>query len=529
MRRVFPDLRFPRLIAIVALVGGPALPLGAAAVADQPSIAPATSVAPTHAEAAANASATERGALPVTLSPKRVFVIPIRDEIAEPSLYLLRRGLKEAVTEHADAVVLDISTPGGALDVTMRMMEDLKKFKGRTIAFVDNEAMSAGAFISAVCDEIWFVTTPTEGIIGAAAPVQSTGQDVDSTMKAKLVSYLKVRMRADSSGKGYRGEVISAMIDADMDLVINGEEVKIDGKPIKAKGTLLSLTATEAMHPVGTPPRPLLGAGEAEGLDDLLAKCFGAGNFNATRLQATWSEQLAVLLNRLSPALLGLGITALFIGFKSQGFGGFIAVGVVLLTIVFLSSYVSGLSGHEPVIVFSVGLVLLVAEILFFHSAGFLGVIGFLLMMGSLFWAMADLWPGEPIQVAWSADAFVQPMINLGAGLGIAVVLGACLLRFLPHGWVWDRLTVNATVGGSAQASGSDPGAARHLDDLVGRRGIAATALRPGGQVEVDGRRFEAEIKMGTVDAGTPIIVLRRGDFALVVERDAGENHKADS
>ena len=69
-------------------------------------------------------------------------------------------------------------------------------------------------------------------------------------------------------------------------------------------------------------------------------------------------------------------------------------------------------------IVFSIGLVLLLAEILFFHSAGFLGIIGFLLMIGSLFWAMADLWPGEPIQVAWSADAFVQPMINLGAASG---------------------------------------------------------------------------------------------------------------
>ena len=150
--------------------------------------------------------------------------------------------------------MLDINTPGGAIDVTIEMMDDLKKFPGRTIAFVDNEAMSAGAFISAVCDEIWFVDTPTEGIIGAAAPVQATGQDIDATMKEKLVSYLKVRMRAISKGKGYRGEVVSAMIDADMELKINGEEVKIDGKPIKEKGALLSLTATEAMFPVRNAP-----------------------------------------------------------------------------------------------------------------------------------------------------------------------------------------------------------------------------------------------------------------------------------
>lgn len=281
------------------------------------------------------------------------------------------------------------------------------------------------------------------------------------------------------------------------------------------------------MHLVGSPPRPLLGSGEARDLDDLLAKCFGPAGYRATRLQATWSESLAVYLNRLAPAMLGLGILALFIGFKSQGFGGFIAVGVVLLTVVFLSSFVSGLSGHEPVILFSVGLILLLAEILFFHSAGFLGVIGFLLMLGSLFWAMADLWPGEPIQVAWSADAFVQPMINLGAGLGIALVLGAFSLRFLPRGWIWDRLTVSETVGGSAQAAGGDPGSAGLLNGLVGRRGVAATALRPGGQVEIDGQRFEAEVPVGAIDAGTPVIVRGRRDFSLVVERENPDNRKA--
>jgi membrane-bound serine protease (ClpP class) len=451
--------------------------------------------------------------------PKRVFVIPIRDEIAQPTLFVLRRGLKDAVSQHADAVVLDIKTPGGAIDVTMEMMDDLKRFPGTTIAFVDNEAMSAGAFISAVCDEIWFVTEPTEGIIGAAAPVQGSGQDIDATMKEKLVSYLKVRMRAISQGKGHRGEVISAMIDADMELKIDGEEVKIDGRPIKDKGALLSLTATEAMHPVGTPPRPLLGAGEAKDMGDLLDKRFGKAGYTKTELTATWSEGLAVSLNRLAPAMLGLGIFALFIGFKSQGFGGFIAIGVALLTVVFLSSYVSGLSGHEPVIIFSIGLLLLLAEVLFFHSAGFLGVIGFLLMLGSLFWAMADLWPGEPIQVAWSANAFLTPLINIGLGLGIAIVLGASLLRFLPSGWVWDRLTVTATVGGSAQAAGSVPSMAPLLHALVGRRGTAATALRPGGQVDLDGRRFEAKVAVGAIDSGTSVIVVGHSDFELVVEK----------
>ena len=95
------------------------------------------------------------GAAPAPPPVKRVMVIPIRHEIAEPSLYLLRRGLKEAMAQKDDVVVLDLKTPGGALDVTFDMMEALEKFPGQTIAYVDNEAMSAGAFVSSKCARCW--------------------------------------------------------------------------------------------------------------------------------------------------------------------------------------------------------------------------------------------------------------------------------------------------------------------------------------------------------------------------------------
>src|SRR5947209_4877490 len=113
-------------------------------------------------------------------------------------------------------------------------------------------------------------------------------------------------------------------------------------------------------------------------------------------------------------------------------------------------------------------------------------------MFVSLLWSMADLWPNEPLQVAWSADAFARPLLNLGLGLAIAVGLFLALLRFLPSGWVWDRLVVQTTSGGTAQVAGVAATAAVGLAGLVGRRGVAATALRPSGQVEVDGQRYEA-------------------------------------
>jgi membrane-bound serine protease (ClpP class) len=401
-----------------------------------------------------------------------------------------------------------MKTPGGSLDSTLEIMEAIAKFPGTTITYINDEAMSAGAFISASTEEIWFAP---EGIIGAAAPVSMGGQDVEATMRQKIVSYLKARIRSTSEGKGYRGEVISAMIDADYQL-------KIGDTVIKDKGELLSLTATEAAKTYGEPPRPLLSAGTARSVDDLLAQRFGPGERTITALQVTWSESLAVWLNAISSILLGVGLLALYIEFKTPGFGLFGVIGIICLAVVFLSSYVAGLSGHEPMLVFGLGLVLLAIEIFFFPGAVVFALSGLILMLGSLVWAMADLWPNEPVSVAWSGDAFVGPLSNLGLGLIIAVALGVALARFIPRAWIWDKLVVQSTIGGAAQMAGGGIEESTELAGLVGREGVAATGLRPGGQVEIDGRRYEARVAIGAIERGRPVVVRSHSDFGLIVE-----------
>jgi len=191
---------------------------------------------------------------------------------------------------------------------------------------------------------------------------------------------------------------------------------------------------------------------------------------------------------------------------------------VVLLALVFFGHNVAGLSGHEPVLFFLLGLALLAVELFFFPGVLVLALGGIALMLGSLLWAMADLWPNEPLQL--SAEALLQPIGTLSLGLAIAVVLGAALLRYLPKGWVWDRLAVTAVLGTSAQTAGLSPAEAGGLGTLIGQRGVAATALHPAGHVEIGGRRYEATVTVGAIDAGAPVRVCGRTDFSLIVESD---------
>lgn len=445
---------------------------------------------------------------PTPGTPAKVVVIPVREQVDSPLLFIVRRGLKEAIEQNASVVVLDMKTPGGAADVTLEIMEALDRFPGRTITYVNDEAGSAGAIIGAITDEIYF---SPNGVMGAAELIFGTGQDVPEGLKRKMNSYLGAKIRTFSGDRPLRSEVLEAMMNPDF-------ELKLGEKVIKPKGKLLTLTAREAVTTYGNPPEPLLAKGIVASVDELLTQELGAGSFTVTRLEVTWSEHVAVFLRSLSPILMGLGLLALYIEFKTPGFGAFGMTGIACLAVVFLSNYVAGLSGHEPMLVFGLGLVLVALEIFFMPGAVIFALTGLLLMLGSLVWSMADLWPNESLSGAWSADVFTAPLANVGLGLVIAVGLGLALARFLPRGWFIDKLTIQSTVGGAAQLAGGGSATEADLSGLVGRVGLAVTDLRPSGQVEVDGERYEARSGLGAIARGTTVVVLSWSDFGLIVE-----------
>ena len=492
-----------RLLFIFAVISG----LGGIAVTAQvEGGSPEKNAAPDELKITEETLAVKRG----ESARATVVVIPVRDQIAEPILYVIRRGLKSAIDQNADLVVLDMKTPGGSLGATFEILEALGKFDGATVTYVNDEAISAGSFISAMTDDIYFAP---QGVIGAAAPVMSTGGEIDESMKQKIVSYLKARIRAISEGHKYRGQVISAMIDADYELKI-GDEV------LKEKGELLSLTATEAAKTYGDPAEPLLAAGIFESVEAMLDHRFGVDGYRVDTLIPTWSEDLAALLNSISPLLLGLGFLGLFIEFKTPGFGVFGLGGGLCLGLVFLGHYTAGLSGNEPMLFFALGVVLVLVELIFFPGIVIAALSGVILMLGSLIWSMADIWPNEPI--SFSAEIFLQPIMTLGMGLVVSVVMGALVLRFLPRGWFWDRMILAGAVGGGGGGVMAQVPTA--TDSLVGQVGVAATDLFPSGQVEIAGRYHEARIEVGTLDAGRRVRVVSRQGFGLVVEPEGAED-----
>lgn len=434
--------------------------------------------------------------------PEKVVIIPIRDQIAPPELFILRRGLKTAIEQGANTVIIDMETPGGRLDTTFEILEALDKFPGKVITYVNSEAISAGALISAGTDEIWF--SPS-GVIGAAAPVTGGGEDIDETLKQKIVSYLKAKVRSLSRDDENRSKAISAMIDANYELKF-GDEI------IKPKGELLTLTADEAVKTYGDPARPLLASGISTDLESLTDTLFGKGNYTTTKLEVTWSERLAQYITAIAPILLAIGMLLIFIEFKTPGFGIFGIGGGVMLAIVFFGHYAAGLSGHEAALLFFIGFVLVMIDLFFLPGFFILAIPGGLLMLGSLIWGMSDIWPDQPIN--FDSGVFYKPITNLTFGILGAIGLFAIFLRFMPKGGLWGGMVLDAAVGGETTAASI----ARDNSSLIGATGHAVTALFPSGEIEINGKRYDARLNIGTLPVGTPIKVVSVGEFELRVE-----------
>lgn len=433
--------------------------------------------------------------------PKLVYVIPVNEAINQANLFVLRRGLKEAIRINADMVILDMDTPGGRVDICLEMMEMLDFFEGQTATYINPDAISAGAFIASACDKIYF---STRGKMGAAAVIQGTGEDVPDTARMKIESYLLANIRVLSEGYRYRAEVIRAMFDSEYELVI-------DDELIKPKGELLTLTAKQAIKQYGEPAVALLGDGIADSIEELLDQEFGTAAYRVEQYEMTYSEEWAKWLANITPILLGIGMLFLFIEFKTPGFGVFGIGGIMLLGLFFISQNIAGLAGNEAILFFVLGLICLCVEIFVLPGFFIFGLLGLILIIGSLLFAMTDFWPGQGSPLSF--ELLQLPLINLVIALGIAIV-GALVFARVFKGSFIERSIVLSSVLNSNEKDEKD---SLHRE-LIGKHGISITRLNPSGIIEIEGKHYDAHADISYIDKGKSVLVCSTDNFKIDVK-----------
>ena len=142
-------------------------------------------------------------------------------------------------------------------------------------------------------------------------------------------------------------------------------------------------------------------------------------------------EQLALWITALAPLFLLGGMLGAYIEFKTPGFGLPGILSICCFAIFFTGHYIAGLAGWEVGVLFVIGLMLVLGELLLHPGTVVPGVAGALLMVGALIWAMVDRYPGEPFLP--TSAMLVRPMVNLGIAFVLAIIAGGALAKYLPR------------------------------------------------------------------------------------------------
>lgn len=432
-----------------------------------------------------------------------VVVVPLNGEVS-PSLFMFfRRAVKAAENSGASAIILEMNTYGGRLDSAEEIISVLNHTNIPTYTFINSNAGSAGALIALATQHIYMAPVSA---IGAAAPVLSTGQDLPITEREKTVSYWSALIRSSAMKNGHNPDIGEAFISKE-------KEIKIGDRVIHPKGTLLTLNAQEATEKING--KPLLADGMADSIADLAQKAALKGT--VVSLNPSGFEQLALWITVLAPLLLLGGIIGAYLEFKIPGASLPGIIAAICFALFFLGHYLAGLAGWEVVALFVVGFALVIIEILFFaHSTIVIGVVGVLLMLGSLLWAMIDRYPGETFFP--TGQMLAIPLRNLILAIVAAVVVIWILARYLPRTSLYRRFALMTSNPPGPSLAGAPREFATALALSPGMEGISVSILRPSGKARFADHVVDVITEGEFIASEKPVKIIQTDGMRVVVK-----------
>lgn len=402
-----------------------------------------------------------------------VYIIPIKKMIEPALLYVVRRGVDEAVRNDADAIIFEMDTPGGAVNAAEGIVNAITRTEIPTYTFVENDAFSAGAIIALATKHIYMAPG---SVIGAATPMMMgpTGgvKEMPEEVQEKMTSAVAALVRSAAEQGGHDKQLAEAMVRADMEYSINGTVVSEEGR-------LLTLTNEEAAQLVGEDQHPLLSEGTVKDIDALL-EAIGLSNPEKRVLEVTAAEQLARLIAGIAPILMMIGLGGLWLEIKTPGFGIFGIAGIACLLLFFFGHHIAGLSGMEDVLLFALGVILLAIEVFITPGFGVMGISGLLLIFVSFISAMSERMPGKWRPIDFSPETFSIPFLKVTLSFVGALALVGLVGKFLPQTRMFQSLTLGSVVP-DAEEDGT----------LLGLEGVAHSDLRPGGTAYFGDRKID--------------------------------------
>lgn len=383
----------------------------------------------------------------------------------------LEDGINSATAAGAAALVLELDTPGGSVDVTKSINQRILAAPLPVIVYVapsGAQAGSAGTFITLAAHAAGMAPGTS---IGAASPIDASGQEMSQTAEQKLTNILSADIENLAARRGEPAvewavaavrEAAAATADQALELGI------IDAVAADLPDLLRQLDGLEV---------------SVQGRPATLAVAGGT----PVPVEMNWLERFLNFI--ANPTIATLLITVGTAGLLAEIWNpGTWVPGVTGAISLLLGLYALGQLDAN-----FAGLLLMMLGVGLFVAEAFTPTFGALLVAGMVAFGLGGLLlfdePG--VDISWPS------LIGLAVGMGLFVT------------WA-------STKGLAAQRAPVITGS----EGMVGQIGSAREEIQSGrrGSVFVNGEWWTAELQSGSVSAGDAVRVMGHRGHTLLVE-----------
>jgi membrane-bound serine protease (ClpP class) len=401
-----------------------------------------------------------------------IHLLTVNGSINPTTFDYLKHGIEYAQKNNAQAVLIELNTPGGLLQSTRDIVTEFLNAKIPVIVSVapqGSRAASAGVFIT-LAAHIAVMAPGTN--IGAAHPVSSDGE-MDSVMSGKVTNDAAAFIRSISEKRKRNVEWAE-------DAVRNS----------------VAITETEALQ---LNVIDFIASNRAALLDSLDGRTVVIDSDTLTLTTSnvivedhgmTWQFEMLDLLSdpNISYILFLIGIYGIFFELYNPGsiFPGIAGAIAMILALYSMQTLPLNYAGLALIVV---GIILFLLEIKI-TSYGLLSIGGVIsLFFGSIMLYQND----EPLQFVEVSLGVIIPLV-ISTALFFAFVVGAGL---------------------KAQKRKIDTGE----QGMIGAEGVAVAVLNPNGQVRVQGEIWNAESIDGKIAQDAKIVVTEIHGLLLKVKK----------
>lgn len=452
-------------------------------------------------------------------------------EISPLSEAFFNRKFEQAKRLGADVLVVEIDSPGGYVDSSIKMASALRDADwATTVAYIPREALSGAAIMSLGCDQI---VMGKNAYIGDAGPIFLADDFLFRHAPEKIRSDLVAKVRSLAETTGRPPAVAEAMVDMDLEVfkvthADSGEVSYMSDAELKAlddptewrKGALLEESKEGQFLEVVGSRAVEIGLADVEaGSRRQLAAIFGRDANDIVVLDSTWVDTVVTVLNFrfVTLLLVVLGLIAVYMELAAPGIGIGALVAGLCFGLFFWSRFLGGTAGWLEVLLFLGGVIFVLMEIFVIPGFGIAGLTGVALMGVALLMAGSRFAGADGVS---TSDLTMSLLVLSGAAVGSLLGMFA-LSHYFGSFKLLKRLTLEpptpvvATV--ETLATGHKEPDSHTV--AIGDEGIADSPLKPSGRV-LFGEVYHDVVTDGSfVDKGARVKVIKVSGTHITVRQ----------